>query len=60
VKLLAYRMFDPIAASLSPQTHVDAAPQIAKRAFERYEHRGRRDGQADQDWLEAEREIIES
>jgi H+-transporting ATPase len=36
---------------------LDLAPQIATRAYELYEQRGRRDGQADQDWLEAEREI---
>jgi H+-transporting ATPase len=58
VKLLAYRMFDPTAAPiLFAKTSVDVAPQIAKRAYELYEQRGRRDGQADQDWLEAEREI---
>ena len=32
-------------------------PQIAKRAYELYEQRGRQDGQAGRDWLEAEREI---
>jgi hypothetical protein len=35
----------------------DLKPQIAKRAYEIYEERGRHDGQADQDWLEAETEI---
>ncbi|MGO9175459.1 MAG: DUF2934 domain-containing protein [Desulfobaccales bacterium] len=30
---------------------------MAKRAWELYEQRGRRDGQAGQDWLEAESEI---
>jgi hypothetical protein len=35
---------------------VDVTPQIAKRAYELYEQKGRRDGHADQDWLEAENE----
>ncbi len=30
---------------------------IARRAYELYERRGRQSGQADQDWLQAEREI---
>ena len=61
VKLLAYRIFDPTKPPLlskkpkgpNPQ---DLKPQIARRAYEIYEERGRHDGQADQDWLEAERE----
>ncbi|MGA2149985.1 MAG: DUF2934 domain-containing protein [Bryobacteraceae bacterium] len=36
---------------------LDLTPRIATRAYELYEQRGRRDGQAGQDWLEAEREI---
>ena len=35
----------------------DPTPQIAKRAYELYERRGRQSGQAAQDWLHAEREI---
>ena len=35
----------------------DLTPQIATRAYELYEQRGRRDGQAGSDWLQAEREI---
>ena len=57
VKLLAYRVFDPSAAPLLARTPVDLTPQIARRAYELYERRGRRDGKADQDWLVAEREI---
>ncbi|MGO8847698.1 MAG: plasma-membrane proton-efflux P-type ATPase [Methylocella sp.] len=53
VKLLAYRVLDPAKAKTPP----DLTPQIATRAYELYEQRGRRDGQADQDWLEAGREI---
>jgi H+-transporting ATPase len=59
VKLLAYRVFDPATVPLSTKKHVDLTPQIAKRAFERNEHRGRRNGQADGDWLEAKREVLE-
>ena len=35
----------------------DPMPRIAKRAYELYEQRGRQNGQTDQDWLQAEREI---
>jgi H+-transporting ATPase len=57
VKLLAYRVFDPTAAPLLGREPVDVTQQIATRAYEIYEQRGRRDGQANRDWLEAEREI---
>jgi H+-transporting ATPase len=53
VKLLAYRIFDPVKAK-APS---DLLPQIAKRAYELYEQRGRQDGRAVQDWGQAEREI---
>ena len=57
VKLLAYRIFDPTKAPLLGRKPLDLTPRIAARAYELYERRGRRDGQASQDWLEAEREI---
>jgi H+-transporting ATPase len=57
VKLLAYRVFDPTAAPLLAKIPVDVTPQIAKRAYELYEQRGRQEGQAGRDWFEAEREI---
>jgi H+-transporting ATPase len=57
VKLLAYRVFDPTKAPLLAKTPLDLTPQIATRAYELYQQRGRREGQAGQDWLEAEREI---
>jgi H+-transporting ATPase len=57
VKLLAYRVFDPTAAPVLDRESVDVTRQIAKRAYELYEQRGRRDGQAGRDWLAAEREI---
>ena len=56
VKLLAYRIFDPVKAPLSAKIPVDLTPQIATRAYELYQQRGRSDGKANQDWLEAERE----
>ena len=57
VKLLAYRIFDPTKAPLLAKKPLDLTPQIATRAYELYQQRVRGDGQADQDWLEAEREI---
>ena len=57
VKLLAYRVFDPTKAPLLARRALDLTPQIAKRAYELYERRGGADGEADQDWLQAEREI---
>jgi H+-transporting ATPase len=53
LKLLAYRIFDPVKT----KTPSDMTPQIATRAYELYEQRGRQDGQAVQDWGQAEREI---
>jgi H+-transporting ATPase len=57
VKLLAYRIFDPVKAPSPAKNPVDLTPQIATRAYELYQKRGRSDGKANQDWLEAEREI---
>jgi len=57
VKLLAYRIFDPTKAPLLAKKPLDLTPQIATRAYELYEQRGRRDGQAGRDWPEAEHEI---
>ncbi|MGA3171853.1 MAG: plasma-membrane proton-efflux P-type ATPase [Chthoniobacteraceae bacterium] len=53
VKLLAYRIFDPI--KVKPQS--DLGPQIAQRAYQLYEQEGRHDGHATEDWEKAEREI---
>jgi H+-transporting ATPase len=57
VKLFAYKVFDPTAEPLLSKTPVDVTQQIASRAYELYEQHGRRQGNADQDWLEAEREM---
>jgi DUF2934 family protein len=37
---------------------VDVESEIRRRAYELYESRGYVDGQADQDWIEAEREVL--
>jgi H+-transporting ATPase len=56
VKLLAYRIFDPVKAPSLVKISVDLTPQIATRAYELYQERGKGDGNANQDWFEAERE----
>jgi H+-transporting ATPase len=68
VKLLAYRIFDPVKAEpmlkakAEPEpeanagTRSDSTEQIARRAYALYEQRGRKDGRAVQDWENAERE----
>ena len=61
VKLLAYRIFDPVKAEPQPKAKDEApsdlTPRIAKRAYELYEQEGRHDGHAVQDWAQAEREV---
>ena len=52
VALLQWRK--PAVLVKSP---VDLKPQIATRAYELYEQRGRQDGRAAEDWGQAEREI---
>ncbi len=42
----------------NPETPSDLTARIAQRAYELYEQRGRKDGFADEDWLQAEREIL--
>jgi H+-transporting ATPase len=57
IKLLAYRIFDPVKAPLFAKTPpVDLSSQIAARAYELYQERVHGESQQDQDWLEAERE----
>ena len=53
VKLLAYRIFDPVK-SKAPS---DLSPQIAKRAYEIYEQEGSHPGHDVQDWVQAEQEV---
>jgi hypothetical protein len=57
VKLLAYRILDPPKPSLPAKPAQDLKPEIETRAYELFEKRGRTDGQATEDWTEAEREI---
>ena len=69
LKLRAYRILDPAKVESQPEakaepkpeakvkTPSDLTPQIATRAYELYEKRGRNDGLAVQDWEKAEREI---
>jgi H+-transporting ATPase len=53
IKLLAYRIFDPVKA----KKLLNLTPQIATRAYELYEQRGCQNGRAVEDWRQAEREI---
>jgi magnesium-transporting ATPase (P-type) len=52
VALIKWRM--PTAVAKPP---ADLTAQIAKRAYEMYEQRGRQDGRAAEDWEQAEREV---
>ena len=54
LKVVMMRWFVPDAVARQP---ADLTPQIATRAYELYEQRGRQDGRAAQDWGEAEHEI---
>ena len=62
VKLFAYRVFDPTGAPMLGRAPVESRPVdvnalITQRAFELYVKRGRQEGHATEDWLQAEREI---
>jgi len=52
VAMIKWRV--PKAVAKKP---ADVTPQIAKRAYELYEKRGRQDGRAAEDWEQAEHEI---
>src|ERR1019366_4021992 len=52
VAMIIWRVLNAVA-----KKPVDVTPQIAKRAYELYEKRGRQDGRAAQDWEQAEHEI---
>jgi H+-transporting ATPase len=58
VKLVAYRIFDPIKKPSveASRTLVDETQAISARAFEIYQRRVHGESLQDQDWLEAERE----
>ena len=46
----------PVSAPTPVQQ--DVTEQIRRRAYQIYEERGRSDGYAEQDWLQAEAEIL--
>jgi plasma-membrane proton-efflux P-type ATPase len=52
VAMIKWHMLNAVA-----RKPLDVTPQIAQRAYELYEQRGRQDGRAVQDWGQAEREI---
>jgi magnesium-transporting ATPase (P-type) len=52
VAMIKWRVLGAVA-----KKPVDVTPQIAKRAYELHEQRGRQDGRAAQEWAQAEREI---
>jgi hypothetical protein len=47
----------PAKLAVMPKTH-PPQDRIRERAYELYERRGREPGQHEQDWLQAEREIL--
>ncbi len=55
--------YSPESHNGNHETSADARPErlseseIASRAYQRWQHRGRPDGSAEEDWLEAEREV---
>jgi len=54
LKVVLIKRLVPNAVAKKPG---EVTPQIAMRAYELYEKRGRQDGQATQDWEQAEHEI---
>lgn len=56
IKLLTYRIFDPIKTKPKPAV-LDVRQEIEKHAYSLYEKRGRQDGYDKQDWIQAEQEI---
>ena len=52
VAMAKWRVLDNVA-----RQPVDVTPQIARRAYELFEQRGRQDGRAVEDWAQAERDI---
>ena len=57
VKLLAYRILDPTEPALLTKKPPPGGQQIATRAYQLYEQRGRRPGHSAEDWRDAEREL---
>jgi H+-transporting ATPase len=57
VMLIRWRLSSPVAKTPVDVTPADVTQQIARRAYELFEQHGRHDGQAVQDWEQAEQEI---
>jgi Protein of unknown function (DUF2934) len=51
---------DPSQNETPPTASPAVQDQIRQRAYEIYEQRGRQDGLADEDWLQAEAEILDT
>jgi len=51
---------DKTSALSTNSTSSGLEEQINRRAFELYDQRGREDGHAEEDWLRAERELLEA
>ncbi|HET7535508.1 MAG TPA: DUF2934 domain-containing protein [Candidatus Didemnitutus sp.] len=51
------KAFPPKKSSAKPKTLEPSHDAIAVRAYHLWEDRGRIDGQADENWLDAEREL---
>lgn len=49
---------NPDPANSGTRTNGDLEAAIRRRAYELYEKRGRQDGLHNQDWLQAEREVL--
>ena len=47
------------AEILAKKTPFDIQEQVRRRAFELYEQRGREDGHDQDDWLQAESELVQ-
>lgn len=58
-KVVLIKWRSPVARIPADVRTVDMTPQITRRAYALFEQHGRHDGQADQDWLQAEQEIRE-
>jgi H+-transporting ATPase len=57
VKLLAYRVFDPTAATLLAERTIDVRPQTAKQPYEIIAQRHIRNGRGTRHWLGTRREV---
>jgi H+-transporting ATPase len=56
IKLLAYKIFDPVKTNKK----ISLNDQVSARAYELYEKHGHLEGKADEDWSDAEHEILKN